>query len=102
MCTQSAQDSFNPVDYLGFDSILCYHFFSSEVTICNYINVSVLFSPILSPPYEQTSLLNAERHSEILASILLTAFLPIGGPKTPFLLLSNLDMMIFCVWLALV
>ena len=31
-----------------------------------------------------------------------TAFLPSGGPNTPFLLLSSLDMMIFWVWLALV
>jgi len=32
----------------------------------------------------------------------LTAFFPSGGPNTPFLLLSSLDMMMFCVWLALV
>lgn len=32
----------------------------------------------------------------------LTALLPRGGPYTPFLLLSSLDMIMFCVWLALV
>ena len=31
-----------------------------------------------------------------------TAFLPSGGPKTPLRRLSSLDMMMFCVWLALV
>lgn len=33
---------------------------------------------------------------------ILTAFLPSGGPNTPFLLLSSLDMMMFCVCWAVV
>ncbi len=31
-----------------------------------------------------------------------TVFHPMGGPNTPFLLLSNLERMMFWVWLALV
>ena len=34
--------------------------------------------------------------------LLLTVFHPSGGPKTPFLLLSNLERMMFWVWFALV